>query len=79
VVSGQIAGETYTLPIFVSKSFEQFQFEGAYAGAIVLAILALLTLLLMTIGGRRRDQQAGTAVVATAGAPVDPATQKENP
>ena len=78
VVSGQIAGETQTLPIFVSKSFDQFEFEGAYAGAIVLAILALCTLALMTIGGRRRDQQAGIGQVATEGPPADPAIQKEN-
>ena len=77
VVSGQIANETYTLPIFVSKSFEQFQYEGAYAGAIVLAILALLTLLFMTVGGRRR-KEAGIAQVALPEG-ADPAITKENP
>ena len=58
IVSGSISGETQTLPLFVAKEFEQFRIEGAYAGAIVLALMALLTLLLMSIGGRRRDQQA---------------------
>jgi sulfate/thiosulfate transport system permease protein len=53
IVSGSISGETETLPLFVAKAFEQFEEEAAYAGAIVLALLALTTLLLMSIGGRK--------------------------
>ena len=53
IVSGSISGETETLPLFVAKAFEQFQEEAAYAGAIVLALLALTTLLLMSVGGRK--------------------------
>ena len=53
IVSGSISGETETLPLFVAKSFEQFDEQGAYAGAIVLAMLALTTLLLMSVGGRK--------------------------
>ncbi|HEX7058509.1 MAG TPA: sulfate ABC transporter permease subunit CysW [Solirubrobacterales bacterium] len=53
IVSGSISGETETLPLFVAKSFEQFNEEAAYAGAIVLALLALTVLLLMSIGGRK--------------------------
>jgi sulfate transport system permease protein len=53
IVSGSISGETETLPLFVAKAFEQFNEEAAYAGAIVLALLALTTLLLMSIGGRK--------------------------
>jgi sulfate/thiosulfate transport system permease protein len=53
IVSGSISGETETMPLFVAKAFEQFNEEAAYAGAIVLALLALTTLLLMSIGGRR--------------------------
>src|SRR5262245_51201463 len=53
VVSGSISGETETLPLFVAKAFEQFNEEAAYAGAIVLALLAFTTLLLMSIGGRK--------------------------
>jgi sulfate/thiosulfate transport system permease protein len=59
IVSGSISGETETLPLFVAKSFEQFDEQGAYAGAIVLALLAFTTLLLMSIGGRRA--RAGAA------------------
>src|SRR5262245_28943251 len=53
IVSGSISGQTQTLPLFVAKSFEQFDEPAAYAGAIVLALLAFTTLLLMSIGGRR--------------------------
>jgi sulfate transport system permease protein len=47
VVSGNISGRTETLPLFVSKEFEQFDIAGAYAASVVLAILAVTTLLLM--------------------------------
>ncbi len=53
IVSGSISGQTETLPLFVAKSFEQFNEQAAYAGAIVLALLALTTLLLMSVGGRK--------------------------
>jgi sulfate transport system permease protein len=53
IVSGSISGKTETLPLFVAKAFEQFDEQAAYAGAIVLALLALTTLLLMSIGGRK--------------------------
>jgi sulfate transport system permease protein len=59
IVSGSISGETETLPLFVAKSFEQFDEQAAYAGAIVLALLALTTLLLMSVGGRKAKAPAG--------------------
>jgi sulfate/thiosulfate transport system permease protein len=49
IVSGKISGQTETLPIFVSKQFEQFQYPGAYAASILLALLALSTLLAMNL------------------------------
>jgi sulfate transport system permease protein len=54
IVSGSISGETETLPLFVAKAFEQFDEQAAYAGAIVLALLALTTLLLMS-GFKRKE------------------------
>jgi sulfate/thiosulfate transport system permease protein len=64
IVSGAISGETETLPLFVAKAFEQFNEEAAYAGAIVLALLALTTLLLMSVGGRKaKTGSRGTLVV----------------
>ncbi len=55
IVSGSISGKTETLPLFVAKAFEQFDEQAAYAGAIVLALLALTTLLLMSVGGRKAN------------------------
>ena len=75
IVSGNISGETQTLPLFVAKEFEQFNTEAAYAGAIVLALLALTTLLLMSVGGRRRKAQVATAIPITG----DPAMSISKP
>jgi sulfate transport system permease protein len=64
IVSGSISGETETLPLFVAKAFEQFDEEAAYAGAIVLALLALTTLLLMSVGGRKAKASSGGSLPA---------------
>jgi len=64
IVSGSISGETQTMPLFVAKAFEQFNEEAAYAGAIVLALLALTTLLLMSIGGRKAKASSGGTLPA---------------
>ncbi len=64
IVSGSISGKTETMPLFVAKAFEQFQEEAAYAGAIVLALLALTTLLLMSVGGRRAKASGGSLPAA---------------
>ena len=53
VVSGEISGQTETLPLFVSQQFEQFNLAGAYAASILLAVLALSTLLLMNLLKRK--------------------------
>ena len=55
VVSGQISGETETLPLYVSKQFEQFNQPGAYAVSFLLALLALSTLLAMNFLKRKED------------------------
>ena len=57
VVSGRIEGQTQTLPLYVQGQFENFNIAGAYTAAVVLALLALGTLLamnLLTRGTRRR-------------------------
>ena len=61
IVSGSIAGQTETLPLWINKEFEQFNRPGAYMGAIVLAILAFLALFVMQLVGRRADK-SGSAV-----------------
>jgi len=47
VVSGRISGETQTATLFVEDRFEHFNATGAYAASVVLALLALVTLLAM--------------------------------
>jgi sulfate/thiosulfate transport system permease protein len=55
IVSGSISGQTQTLPLFVEKQFANFNDPGAYGASIVLAILALSTLLAMNLLKRKED------------------------
>src|SRR4051794_28040172 len=55
VVSGRISGETETLTLLVEKRFDNFDLAGAYAASALLALIALTTLLLMTVVQRRKD------------------------
>ncbi len=48
VVSGRIIGQTETLTIHVQAAYENFDLVGAYAASVVLALLAIATLVLMT-------------------------------
>jgi sulfate transport system permease protein len=56
VVSGKIAGETETLTLLVEKRFQNFDLAGAYAASALLALIALSTLLLMTVIGSRKSE-----------------------
>jgi sulfate transport system permease protein len=55
VVSGKIAGETITLPLLVEQRFTNFDLAGAYAASALLALIALGTLLAMTVLQRKGD------------------------
>jgi sulfate transport system permease protein len=55
VVSGKISGETETLTLLVEKRFENFDIAGAYAASALLALIALGTLLTMTLVSSRRS------------------------
>jgi sulfate transport system permease protein len=48
VVSGRLAGETESLTLYVQDRYQSFDTTGAFAAAVVLALLAMATLLLMT-------------------------------
>ncbi len=48
VVSGRLAGQTESLTLYVQDRYQSFDTTGAYAAAVVLALLAVATLLLMT-------------------------------
>jgi sulfate/thiosulfate transport system permease protein len=62
IVSGRISGETETLPLFVQKQFEVFNVSGAYAAALVLALVALATLFGMNFVRRRDRNVSGPAL-----------------
>jgi sulfate transport system permease protein len=48
VVSGRLAGQTETLTLYVQDRYQGFDATGAYASAVVLALIAVTTLILMT-------------------------------
>ena len=58
VVSGKISGETETLTLLVEKRFQNFDLAGAYAASALLALIALATLLAMTLIKPRREEHA---------------------
>ena len=49
IVSGRISGQTETATLFVESEFRRFNEVGAYAASVVLALLALVTLLAMNL------------------------------
>jgi sulfate transport system permease protein len=55
VVSGSISGQTQTLPLFVAKQYENFNLPGAFGASVLLAVLALSTLLAMNLLKRKED------------------------
>ncbi|MCY7272895.1 MAG: sulfate ABC transporter permease subunit CysW [Phormidesmis sp. CAN_BIN44] len=53
VVSGNIAGKTQSLPLFVEETYKQYETEAAYSAAVLLAFLAVVTLVLKEILERK--------------------------
>lgn len=53
VVSGNISGKTQTLPLFVEEAYKQYQTEAAYTAAVLLACLAVVTMVAKAILERR--------------------------
>ena len=49
VVSGKLQGQTETATLFVERQYQSFNETGAYAASVVLALLALVTLLAMNL------------------------------
>jgi sulfate/thiosulfate transport system permease protein len=56
VVSGRIAGRTQTLTLLVEQRFQNFDLAGAYAASALLGLIAIATLLAMTLLKPRKDQ-----------------------
>jgi sulfate/thiosulfate transport system permease protein len=59
IVAGNISGQTQTLPLFVKSQFDNIDLAGAYAAAIVLAILAISVLFSMNLLQKRSAKDAG--------------------
>jgi sulfate/thiosulfate transport system permease protein len=57
IVSGKIAGQTSTLTVHVEERFQQFDLVGAYTSSLVLAVIALVIVLAMTV---LRPKEAGS-------------------
>jgi len=55
IVSGRISGKTETLPLYVQKQFETFNSVGAYSASLILALLALGTLLALNLMRRKEN------------------------
>ena len=61
VVSGNIAGQTQTLPLFVEDAYKQYDTELAYGAALVLGGVGLVSLMLKLVveqllGGHRESE-----------------------
>lgn len=57
VVSGSVLGRTQTLPIFVEQAYKNYETEAAFGSAVILALLALVTLVLKEILERQSGQR----------------------
>jgi sulfate transport system permease protein len=53
VVSGNIAEKTQSLPLFVEEAYKQYESEAAFSAAVLLALLAVVTLVLKEILERK--------------------------
>jgi sulfate transport system permease protein len=49
VISGHIVGKTETMTLHVEEQYQQFDYVGAYAASVVLAMIAISTLVAMTL------------------------------
>ena len=49
IVSGETAGRTSTFTVHVEEQFQQFDLIGAYTSSLVLAVIALVIVLGMTL------------------------------
>lgn len=53
VVSGNIAEKTQSLPLFVEDAYKQYETEAAFSASVLLALLAVVTLVLKEILERK--------------------------
>ena len=56
IVSGDIVGQTQTLPLLVDERFRNFDATGAYSAGFALAVISVLVLTAMTVLSRRKER-----------------------
>jgi sulfate transport system permease protein len=71
VVSGKISGQTETLPLFVENEYNNFNLAGAYAASIVLALLAVIVLVTVSLLRNRGVSGAPPAPELNPAGPVE--------
>jgi sulfate/thiosulfate transport system permease protein len=49
VISGRLEGKTETMTLHVESAYESFDYTAAYASSVVLALVAILTLVILTV------------------------------
>jgi sulfate transport system permease protein len=72
VVSGNLEGETQTLTLLIEDRYNNFDLTGAYTAAFLLALLAILALIAMSLLARRggvRDQNRAAGIAGPAAMP----------
>jgi sulfate/thiosulfate transport system permease protein len=71
VVSGKISSQTETLPLFVENEYNNFNLAGAYAASIVLALLAVIVLVTVSLLRNRGVSGAPPAPELNPAGPVE--------
>jgi sulfate transport system permease protein len=59
VVSGNISGRTQPLPLFVEEAYKQYETQAAYSAAVLLTLLAAVTLIAKEILERKSNIRSG--------------------
>lgn len=60
VVSGNITGRTQTLPLYVEEAYKQYHTQSAYTAAVLLACLAIVTMVAKAILEQRTGAKTGS-------------------
>ena len=74
IVSGNIRGQTNTLPLHIELLYHDYQTVGAFAAASILTVLALVTIVAKVILERRGAGRAGRPALVSA-APLQQGTR----
>jgi sulfate transport system permease protein len=61
VVSGNIRSKTQSLPLFIEDSYKQYETQAAFSAAVLLALLAVITVVLKEILERKTGTTGGRA------------------